>query len=234
MVARRSDLWILVGLVSFALVFILGATWMGSRKRMRYRLEPLPAVGVAESELIRRLSILTPRFPEAVQWLRAGGDQRQARVEPDPSIAVAERAVLLLLQGRPAEAVAVARSAFERDESDVTLGLALGLALEAADDKESAMDAYLRANRVAADDLDVLYRLAQTSLARGRYAAARRYAERLVRLAPRQPEAQRTLGFCCLATVDVGRAKRAFLDVLQLLPGDAEAHAKVKFLDGSR
>ena len=231
---RRADIWILVGLVGFAFLFVVGATWMGSQKRARYRLEPLPTLSPAEAELVRRLGILTPRFPGAVRWLEAGEVTARSTVERELASQTSEAAVVLLLQGRTTEAASLVRRGLESQPEDPALRLVLGLILEADGDQGAAESAYQVAEQASSDDLDLLYRLAQVCLEQGRSGPALAYAERLVELAPRQPEAQRVLGFCCLAGLDVGRAKRAFLDVLQLLPGDAEAEAKVKFLDGSR
>ena len=84
------------------------------------------------------------------------------------------------------------------------------------------------------DSLATLFRIACLHLSGRRYRDARRYAERLVLKAPRYPEVQRVLGDSCLGAHDLGRAKRAFNDLLQLRPGDVVAQQRVKFLDGTR
>ncbi|MAE67142.1 MAG: hypothetical protein CMJ18_23015 [Phycisphaeraceae bacterium] len=238
----RVDLWILVGLFAFALAFLFGARWLGQQDRARYKLVPLPPWTSWEARLVSRLEILTPRFPHLAQWSSANGDA--ARAEAALKIEAADRAgrtadsvvdlaVLRLLQARAAEAVAVAKSGRAAFADDARIALVLGLASEAVSDLEGARREFEHAEALSRDDVDVLYRLGRLHLEADRPREARLYAERAVRVEPRHPEAQRLLARSCLATNDAGRAKRAYNDVLQLLPGDPAARDQLSVLDGS-
>ena len=230
---RRSDLWILGGLLAFALVFILGATWLGSKERARYALDPLPPLDAAEAELVSALMILTPRYPAGLAWLRAAAEGR-AGIDERLAVDGLRTAVIRVLQGRPEEAVEAARRGLSENERDGDLHLVLGIALEKTGDPAGAAVAYVRADRALGDDVDILFALARLHLSMRRYREARDYAERLVLKAPRYAKGQRVLGESCLATHDMGRAKRAFNDLLQLRPHDVAARERVKFLDGTR
>lgn len=230
---RRSDLLLLGGLVAFPLIFIVSATWLGSKERVRYALDPLPPLGAAETELVSALGILTPRYPSGIAWCDADTKGR-ADMEARVADGGLEAAVLRLLQGRPEEAVEAARRGLSTRLDDGDLHLILGIGLEQMGDQEAAATAYLRAEGALSDDVDVLFRIACLHLSGRRYRDARRYAERLVLKAPRYPEVQRVLGDSCLGAHDLGRAKRAFNDLLQLRPGDVVAQQRVKFLDGTR
>ena len=146
---------------------------------------------------------------------------------------ILDEGVLRLLRKEYRLSVASARRGLEERPADGEFLLLLGLALEGAGDIEKAAAAYDRAAGVLGEDLDLLFRTGRLALTAGRGRVARTKAEAVVRLAPRQPEAQRLLAEACLATNDAGRAKRAFMDVLQLSPGDPEARRQVAILDGT-
>lgn len=239
---RRLDLWILGTMIVFGLAFVLGATWMGSNERARYKLEPMPPLGATERELTSSLGIVTPRFESGLRWLAAAADERAAIerrlacLDPDVQDPEAwlELALVRLLEDRAGATATAARHALSRHPRHVELHLVLGLALLRVSDWEGARRSFDAALTESPDDVDLLFVRGRLLLTRERFAEARADAERAVLLAPRQPELQRLLGDACLATHDMGRAKRAFNDVLQLLPEDEQARRMVKFLDGTR
>jgi tetratricopeptide (TPR) repeat protein len=236
----RRDQWILGSVLLFGVVFVVAATWFGKQDRARYRLEPLPPLAPEEVLLVESLGILTPRYPELLPWIRGDAATRaqlldaweRTRGTDDEGLHAVSRAVVSLLEGR-AEGVAAATSV-GGGAVDRELAFLRSLALARTGARHQAITVLEEVAAELGDDPDVLYVLGDLLLDAGRAKDARAVVERLVSRSPRYPKAQRLLGEVCLATHDAGRAKRAFLDVLQLAPDDPEARRQVRVLDGAR
>ena len=186
-ITGRADLWILGGIVVFALVFVVGATWLGQESRTRYALEPLPPLTQSEQQQVDRLGLLTPRYA-------SNGDA----IEDQARGAV----VRALLQGRDQDAVTRARQ-LAGDAPRGEPAFLLGLALERVGDRDGALRAYESAAVTLGKDVDLLFRRGRLRLLAGEREAARKLAEEVVSLAPRHPEGQRLLGEACLSLIHI-------------------------------
>jgi tetratricopeptide (TPR) repeat protein len=135
---------------------------------------------------------------------------RALAIDPEAGEALAQRAIIAIVQNRPADALADARRAVELSPDSGAAAVALSYALQANFQLEEAR-AVLRAaaERAPADAL-VWARLSEVELMFGELGASRDAAEQAVALAPELARTQMVLGFAALTRIDIDQAKAAF------------------------
>jgi tetratricopeptide (TPR) repeat protein len=142
--------------------------------------------------------------------------ERALALDPEAGEALAERAIIHVVQNRRADALADARRAVELSPESSAARIALSYALQAAFQLEEAREVLREA--VARNPQDALAwaRLAELELMFGELDAARDAAEQAVALAPDLSRTQMVLGFAALTRIDLDAAKAAFARAIAL------------------
>ncbi len=138
------------------------------------------------------------------------------RWTPKPPSALAERAVIEVVQNRREEALADARHAVELDPDSAPARIALSYALQAGFDLEAARATLREAAERTPENALVQARLAEIELSFGDLDEAQATAERAVALAPDLARTQMVLGFAALTRIDIDQAKAAFEHAIEL------------------
>jgi tetratricopeptide (TPR) repeat protein len=99
---------------------------------------------------------------------------------------------------------------------------------------EDARELYARAQKILPEDPDPSYRIAMSLYKEARLGEALQAARKAIAIEANHADLQLLLGKILADMGDVGLAKRAFHNVLQLRPDDAHAQSEVKRLDGTR
>ncbi|MFN7976655.1 MAG: sulfatase-like hydrolase/transferase [Vicinamibacterales bacterium] len=144
-------------------------------------LEGARAAGVANPELRNDLGVAYARLGRAAD-ARAQFDALLA-IDPDDASAASNLGLLELSAGRGTEAAAAFRRAVASDPDRAEAWQGLGAALVASD-RGAAIDAWMRAERLAPRDFDLLYNLGMILAGSGRQTEATPYLQRFVREAP--------------------------------------------------
>jgi tetratricopeptide (TPR) repeat protein len=151
------------------------------------------------------------RADEAAQAI-----DRALALNPDAADALAERAVIEVVQNRRDAALADARRAVELSPDSAPARIALSYAQQARFDLEAARATLREAAKRTPDNALVLARLAEIELSFGDLDAAQATAERAVALAPELARTQMVLGFAALTRIDLAAAKTAFEHAIRL------------------
>jgi tetratricopeptide (TPR) repeat protein len=151
------------------------------------------------------------RADEAAQAI-----DRALALDPKAADALAQRAVIEVVQNRREEALADAKRAVELNPDSAPARIALSYALQASFDLEAARQTLREAATRTPDDALVQARLAEIELSFGNLNAAQAAAERAVALAPDLERTQMVLGFAALTRIDIDQAKAAFEHAIQL------------------
>ncbi len=133
--------------------------------------------------------------------------ERALALDPDAADALAERAVIAVVQNRRAEALADARRAVELAPDSAPARIALSYAQQASFDLEAARATFREAAARTPEDALVQARLAEIELSFGDLDAAQATAARAVALAPELERTQMVLGFAALTRIDLDRRK---------------------------
>jgi tetratricopeptide (TPR) repeat protein len=145
------------------------------------------------------------RAPDA----RAAIDRALA-LDPQAGEALAERAIIAIVQDRRDEALADARRAVELSPESASARIALSYVQQANFQLEAARSTLREAVEIAPEDALAWARLAEIELSFRQVGSAMAAADRAVTLAPELSRTQTVLGFAALARIDVGEAKTAF------------------------
>lgn len=135
---------------------------------------------------------------------------RALALDPDAGEALAQRAIIRVVQNRPEDALADARRALELRPDSGATAIALSYALQANFQLEEAREVLREATERNPEDALVWARLAEVEQMFGRLGASQRAAERAVALAPELSRTQMVLGFAALTRIDIDRAEAAF------------------------
>jgi tetratricopeptide (TPR) repeat protein len=135
---------------------------------------------------------------------------RALALDPEAGEALAQRAIIAIVQNRPADALADARRAVELSPDSGAAAVALSYALQANFQLEEARDVLRQASARTSEDALVFARLSEIEQSLGETGAAQRSAERAVALAPELARTQMVLGFAALTRIDISEAKAAF------------------------
>jgi tetratricopeptide (TPR) repeat protein len=135
---------------------------------------------------------------------------RALALDPEAGEALAQRAIIAVVQNRPEEALADARRAVELSPNSGAAAVALSYALQANFRLEEAREVLREATERAPEDALVFARLSEIEQSLGELGAAQRSAERAVALAPDLARTQMVLGFAALTRIDIDQAKAAF------------------------
>lgn len=248
---KRRDLLVLAALLVFGVTFVFAARYLGSLDRASFRLSPRPSLGPLREEVRARLGTWRPVLLEAGRTHPAGlagpMARLQAAAEPGGALARLEETLqerveasredaalagylgwTRLLQGRPLEAVPPLRRAASGEPESADWSLLLALALLRAGRLEEGESVAAKGLREATGDPDLAAMVTRIRLEAGRPEEALKPAETTVREARRWPLAHRLMGRVAARLGDFGRAKRAWLDLLQLEPGDSEARRSLR------
>ena len=141
---------------------------------------------------------------------------RALALDPEAAGALAERAVIEVVQNRREEALADARHAVELDPDSAPARIALSYALQAGFDLEAARATLREAAERTPENALVQARLAEIELSFGDLDEAQATAERAVALAPDLARTQMVLGFAALTRIDLKQSKAAFERAIQL------------------
>jgi tetratricopeptide (TPR) repeat protein/opacity protein-like surface antigen len=144
-----------------------------------------------------------------VEEAEAAIEQALAR-DPDAGEALAQRAVIHVVQNREAEALADARRALELSPDSAAAAIALSYALQAAFQLEEARAVLRAAVEQNPEDALAWARLAELEQMFGDLRASRNAAEQAVALAPDLARTQMVLGFAALTRIDIDGARAAF------------------------
>ncbi len=141
---------------------------------------------------------------------------RALALDPNAADALAERAVIAVVQNRREDALADARRAVELAPDSAPARIALSYALQASFDLEAARATLREAAVRTPDNALVQARLAELELSFGNLNAAEAAAARAVALAPDLARTQMVLGFAALTRIDLAQAKAAFERAIEL------------------
>ena len=136
--------------------------------------------------------------------------ERALALDPEAGEALAQRAIIHVVQNRKADALADARPAVELSPESSAARIALSYALQAAFQLEEARAVLREAVARNPEDALAWARLAELELMFGALGAARDAAERAVALAPGLARTQMVLGFAALTRIDIDQARAAF------------------------
>jgi tetratricopeptide (TPR) repeat protein len=142
---------------------------------------------------------------------------------PDSGLAHALRAVIHVVQNRPAEALADGERAVQLEPSPPTY-IALSYAQQASFRIEAARDTLIEAVREHPSAPLAWARLAELWLMLGERQQASEAAARATGLAPGLARTQLTIGYAALAAFRGDEAKAAFDEALRIAPDDPLAH----------
>ena len=140
----------------------------------------------------------------------AAAIERALALDPKAGEALAQRAVIEVVQNRREEALADARRALELSPNSSAAAIALSYALQASFDLEAARKVLREAVASAPEDALAWARLSEIELSFGNLNGARDAAERAVALAPDLSRTQMVLGFAALTRIDIDQAKARF------------------------
>jgi tetratricopeptide (TPR) repeat protein len=146
----------------------------------------------------------------------AAAIERALALDPDAAEALAQRAIIAVVQNRREEALADARRAVELAPDSAPARIALSYALQAAFQLDEARAVLREAAERIPDDPLVFARLAEIELSFGDLGAAQAAAGRAVALAPGLARTQMVLGFAALTRIDIDEAKAAFQRAIEL------------------
>jgi hypothetical protein len=228
---RRSNL-VVAGIILFAVAFVALATWLGQYMRHRYAQEFVDTRTEDARRVAEFLDIHSTLLPETIPL--PGAERIEAAAgelaSKDGEAAETDRALLLLILQRPAEAAMVFRNPPRGPRGLLVLAIAKDRAHAPAAEVRAAYEAVLARDE---DQPEALVRLSAIELESGSLEAAEQHAELAVRAAPGWHASHRALARVCLRREDTGRAKHAYRMVLALLPGDREADQAIRRIDGS-
>jgi len=142
---------------------------------------------------------------------------------PESLVARRELAMELVASGQWAEAATQLRLVLTASPRDASAARKLAEALERLGDRRGAITYSRLACRLDPENGVYWIRLAATLLRSGDHEEALRAAQRAVRYAAGVPEAHVQLGFAKWQTGEMAGAKSAFLDALDLDPGNLPA-----------
>ncbi len=142
--------------------------------------------------------------------------ERALALNPDAADALAQRAVIAVVQNRRADALADAGRAVELNPGSAPARIALSYAQQASFDLEAARATLREAAARTPDNALVQARLAEIELSFGNLGAAETVAARAVALAPELARSQMVLGFAALTRIDIDQAKTAFERAIEL------------------
>jgi tetratricopeptide (TPR) repeat protein len=151
------------------------------------------------------------RVDEAAQAI-----DRALAQDPKAADALAQRAVIAVVQNRRADALSDARRAVELNPDSAPARIALSYAEQASFDLEAARATLQEAAKRAPDDALVWARLSEIELSFGNLNAAQTAADRAVALAPDLERTQMVLGFAALTRIDIDAARAAFERAIEL------------------
>src|SRR5690606_3762188 len=140
----------------------------------------------------------------------AAAIERALAFDPEAGEALAQRAIIHVVQNREAEALADGRRALELSPESAPAAIALSYALQAAFRLDEAREVLRTAVERSPEDALAWARLAGLELMFGALGAAQDAAERAVALAPELARTQMVLGFAALTRIDIGQATAAF------------------------
>ena len=133
----------------------------------------------------------------------AAAIQRALALDPNAGEALAQRAIIQVVQNRKAEALADARRAVELSPDSSAARIALSYALQANFQLEEARAVLREAVERNPEDALAWARLAELEQMFGELGASRDAAERAVALAPELARTQMVLGFAALTRIDI-------------------------------
>src|ERR687892_940813 len=136
--------------------------------------------------------------------------ERALAVDPEAGEALAQRAIIHVVQNRRQEALAEARRAVELSPESSAARIALSYALQATFQLEEAREVLREAVERTPEDALAWAPLAELELMFGELDAAQEAAERAVALAPGLSRTHMVLGFAALTRIDIDGAKAAF------------------------
>jgi tetratricopeptide (TPR) repeat protein len=137
-------------------------------------------------------------------------------LDPEAADALAQRAVIAVVQNRRAHALADAKRAVELNPDSAPARIALSYAQQASFDLEGARATLREASDRTPDNALVWARLAEIELSFGNLGAAQTAADRAVALAPDLARTQMVLGFAALTRIDISQARAAFVRAIEL------------------
>jgi tetratricopeptide (TPR) repeat protein len=140
----------------------------------------------------------------------AAAIQRALALDPNAGEALAQRAIIQVVQNRKAEALADARRAVELRPDSSAARIALSYALQANFQLEEARAVLREAVERNPEDALAWARLAELEQMFGELGRSRDAAERAVALAPELARTQIVLGFAALTRIDISEAQAAF------------------------
>ena len=140
----------------------------------------------------------------------AAAIQRALALDPNAGEALAQRAIIQVVQNRKADALADARRAVELRPDFSAARIALSYALQANFQLEEARAVLREAVERKPEDALAWARLAELEQMFGELGASRDAAERAVALAPELARTQIVLGFAALTRIDIDQAKASF------------------------
>jgi tetratricopeptide (TPR) repeat protein len=140
----------------------------------------------------------------------AAAIQRALALDPNAGEALAQRAIIQVVQNRRADALVDARRAVELRPDSSTAGIALSYALQANFQLEEARATLREAVERQPEDALAWARLAELEQMFGELGRSRDAAERAVALAPELARTQIVLGFAALTRIDIDQAKASF------------------------
>lgn len=255
---ERRSFFVLGGLILFGVVFIGMATWLGQQDRLIYRITPDPPLPPTEARVSGLLRTRKPWVLRAVDDVRLHEEQAAAirsvtsqfsgnpgfefrdgasvlapirETCPHPNLGF-NTALLLMLAGEDEKALQALDGTISPQDAEAWL--LQGLIFERLSQFKEAEHALRRCLAVEAGSVDGLIALARTLLFLRRPLEALPLADQAVRSAPGSADARLILAEACLANSDSGRARRAFLDVLQIRPHDAYAESQARRIDGTK
>jgi len=224
--------WIIAGLLFFGLLFVVSATWLGQRDRASFTLKVRPALKPEERFISERLGTWLPVRPDPgarADPEHPGQDVEEARkalaASPDQAGLRARLGWLLLLTGKPAEGARELKLSLRKRPRAGIWHLLLALAQEQAGRPAAAREQLQAAESLLSSNPDVAFRLARILATQGDLRRALKFATKATQRARNWPAAERLLGRLCFKIRDYARARRAFLDLLQLEPRDQEARS---------
>jgi tetratricopeptide (TPR) repeat protein len=136
--------------------------------------------------------------------------ERALALHPEAGEALAQRAIINVVQNRKQDALADARRAVELSPDSSAAAIALSYALQATFQLEEARAVLRAAVERNPEDALAWARLAELEQMFGARGASRDAAERAVALAPELARTHMVLGFAALTRIDLDEAKAAF------------------------
>ena len=145
---------------------------------------------------------------------------RALALDPQAGEALAERAIIAIVQDRPDEALADAQRAVELSSDRAAVRIALSYAQQANLQLDAARATLREAVEIAPEDALAWARLAELWMMFGYLDRAREAAERAEAIAPNLARTQIVLGFANLVEIRTGLSKEAFERAIALDSAD--------------